>query len=86
MLGNTDSVFNAKYPTFTEEALQKDEYELAVQINSKIKAKINVPSTASQDEIKEIALKDENVIKALNGLNILKLIIIPKRLVNIVAK
>lgn len=86
MLGNTDSVFNAKYPTFTEEALQKDEYELAVQINSKIKAKINVPSTASQDEIKEIALKDENVIKALNGLNILKVIIIPKRLVNIVAK
>ena len=86
MLGNTDSVFNAKYPTFTEEALQKDEYELAVQINSKIKTKINVPSTASQDEIKEIALKDENVIKALNGLNILKVIIIPKRLVNIVAK
>lgn len=86
MLGNTTSVFNEKYPTYDEKALVKDEYELAVQINSKIKAKIVVPANATQQEIQTIALNDSSVKNALGSLNILKVIVIPKRLVNIVAK
>ena len=86
IMGGKGSIFNEKYPTYDEKALVKDEYELAVQINSKIKAKIVVPSNASQKEIEDIARNDEQVIKALSGLNVLKVIVIPKRLVNIVAK
>lgn len=86
MLGYTTSVFNEKYPVYDEKALIKDEYELAVQINSKIKAKIVVPANANDQEIKEIALNDSQVKNALGSLNILKVIVIPKRLVNIVAK
>ena len=86
MLGNTTSVFNEKYPVYDEKALVKDEYELAVQINSKIKAKIVVPSNASQQEIQDIALNDSQVKAALGAQQVLKVIVIPKRLVNIVAK
>ena len=69
-----------------EKALVKDEYELAVQINSKIKAKIVVPADASQKDIEQIAINDENVIKALGAQSVVKVIVIPKRLVNIVAR
>ena len=86
MLGSKTSVFNEKYPTFDEKALVKDEYELAVQINSKIKAKIVVPSNATQQEIQSIALEDSQVKAALGTQSVLKVIVIPKRLVNIVAK
>ena len=86
MMGFEGSVFNEKYPTVDTSALVKDEYELAVQINSKIRAKIVVPSNASQEEIQKIALADNSVKAALGTQNIVKVIVIPKRLVNIVAK
>ena len=70
----------------TNPELVKDEYELAVQINSKIKAKIVVPSNADQAEIQKIALEDSQVKAALGAQNVIKVIVIPKRLVNIVAK
>ena len=86
MMGFEGSVFKEKYPTVDTSALVKDEYELAVQINSKIRAKIVVPSNASQEEIQNIALADNSVKAALGAQNIVKVIVIPKRLVNIVAK
>ena len=85
MLGNKKSVFLAEYPAFDESALQKDEIELAVQINSKMRAKIMVSGTADNQEIEKIALSDENVIKALDGKQVKKVIVIKGRLVNIIA-
>ena len=84
ILGNKKSVFLAEYPTFEESALQKDEIELAVQLNSKVKAKIMVPGSATNEEIEKIALADENVIKALDGKQVKKVIVIKGRLVNII--
>ncbi len=85
ILGNKKSVFLADYPVCDESALQKDEVELAVQINSKMRAKIMVSGSADSEEIEKIALSDENVIKALDGKQVKKVIVIKGRLVNIIA-
>ncbi len=83
--GNKKSVFNEDFPAFDEKALVKDEIELAVQINSKVKAKILVPSDASEEEIKNIALNNEIIAKILENLTVKKVIVIKNRLVNIIA-
>lgn len=85
-MGYNFSVFKEKYPVCDTTALVKDEYELAVQINSKIRAKIVVPSNASVEEIQKVALNDAQVKNALGTQNVIKVIVIPRRLVNIVAK
>lgn len=85
-IGGTYSVFNMSYPVCDEKALVKDEYELAVQVNSRMKAKIVVPSDADNKTIENIALANEAVAGAVSGLQIVKVIVIPKRLVNIVCK
>lgn len=84
-LGMSYSVFNDKWPEFNPAALVKDEVEIAIQINGKIKAKINVATSSSEDEIKEAALNDETIKVNLEGKTVRKVIIIKGRLVNIVA-
>ncbi len=84
MLGGKNSVFYEEYPVCDESALILDEVEFAVQVNSKIKTKILLPSNITNDEIKELLLKDEKVQQELNGREIKKLIIVPKRLINII--
>ena len=86
LMGNSYSVHNRSYPKYDEKALVKDEYELAVQINSRVKARIVLPADATKEEIEKTALNDGNVVEALKGLSVVKVVVIPKRLVNIVAK
>ncbi len=86
MLGGAYPVYRRAFPVCDESALVKDEYELAVQVNSRIKCKIVVPSDADAKAIESIALSNDAVISALQGMNVLKVVVIPKRLVNIVAK
>ena len=78
------SVFNASYPIADKSAMIKDSIELAVQVNSKVKTKITVSSTASDDEIKAVALSDSAVIPFTEGKEVKKVIVIKGRLVNIV--
>lgn len=78
------SVFNQKYPIYDEKALILDEVELAVQINSKVKAKIVVPSSISKEELEKLVLNDETVKELIQGKAVKKLIAIPNRLINIV--
>ncbi len=84
MLGNKTSIFNAKYPVCDESALVLDQVEVAVQINSKMRAKIMIPNDADQDTIKEIIYADEKLAQELQDKTIKKLIVVPKRLVNII--
>ncbi|WP_194192393.1 leucine--tRNA ligase [Clostridium chrysemydis] len=86
LMGMEGSVFNQKWPEFDPSALVKDEIEIAIQINGKVKAKITVPSNSSDEVIKETALENENVIKTTEGKTIVKVIVIKGRLVNIVVK
>ena len=83
---NGYSVFNQSWPELNEKALIKDEVEIAIQINGKIKAKTNISTGLSEDQIKEIALSEPNIVEALAGKNVVKVIVIKGRLVNIVAK
>lgn len=82
--GNKTSVFCSKYPTCDQSALVKDEIEVAVQINSKMRAKIMIPTGISEDEIKQILLQDEKISAELKDKNVKKYIIIPNRLINII--
>ena len=83
-MGNKNSIFYAKYPVCDESALVLDEVEVAVQINSKMRAKVMIPSDASEEIVKEIIYKDEKLAAELGDKPIKKLIIVPKRLVNII--
>ncbi len=84
-LGMGYSIFNEKWPEFNPAALVKDEVEIAIQINGKIKSKINVSTSSSEDEIKEASLNDETIKSNLEGKTVRKVIVIKGRLVNIVA-
>ncbi len=77
-------VIDTDYPVFDPRKLVKDEIELAVQINSRVKAKIIVPANSSNEEIERIALSDSKTVELLEGKTPKKVIIIPNRIVNIV--
>ena len=83
-LGMKSSVFNSSYPECDEKALVKDEVEFAIQINSKIKCKMTLPNEIGEDDIKAILLSDEKLKQELAGKTIKKLIIVPKRLINVI--
>ena len=82
--GGRGYIMNARYPVCDESKLVLDEIELAVQINSRMRAKIVVPTTADNAEIEKIALADPTVAEALAGATPKKVIVIKNRLVNIV--
>ena len=84
--GNSKSVFLESYPTCDEAALVKDEIELAVQINSKVKSKIVVSKEATDEEIKKIALENETIAKIVEGKQVVKAIVVKGRLVNFIVK
>ncbi len=86
MLKNSFSVFNEKWPTFDPSALVKEEVEIAIQINGKIKARINIPANLDDKAIETVALEDSSVKIATEGKTIIKVIVIKGRLVNIVVK
>ena len=83
MLGQKYSVFDQRYPVADEKALVREEAELAVQVNSKLRARITVPVGAAKEEIERAAL--EAVSAQLAGAAPKKVIIVPGRLVNIIA-
>ena len=86
LFGNSSSVFNETWPTFDENALIKDEVEIAIQVNGKIKERIMIPTSASDDEISKLALANETIQKETEGKTVIKVIVIKGRLVNIVVK
>ncbi|SFD15643.1 leucine--tRNA ligase [Clostridium uliginosum] len=86
LLGFNSTIFNEKWPEFNPQALVKDEVEIAIQINGKIKAKINIPSNLNEDEIKKVSLENQTIKENTEGKNVLKVIVIKGRLVNIVVK
>ncbi|MCH5298240.1 MAG: leucine--tRNA ligase [Ruminococcus sp.] len=79
-------VAEQQWPEYDESKCVEDSIEIAVQVNGKIKAKINVAVNAEQDEVLALAKSDENVAKAISGMNIVKEIYVKGRIVNIVVK
>ena len=84
MLGNKKSIFLSNYPEYDEKALVKDEIEIAIQINSKVRAKAVIASDLSDEEIKQVVLNNETIIPLIEGKEVKKVIIIKGRLVNVI--
>jgi len=85
-LGHDENIVNHAWPQYDANALVQDEIQMIIQVNGKLRAKIMVASESSKDDIEQQAFKDENVQRFIEGLTVVKVIVIPKRLVNIVVK
>ena len=85
-IAQTGSVHHASWPTFDPKATVADEIEVVVQINGKVREKIMVSSSVTREQQQEIALADEKIQTLTAGKTIVKIISIPKKLVNIVVK
>ena len=85
-LGHEGTITFEAFPTFDESLLVDDTVEIPVQINGKVRARVHVPTEASQDEIDQIALADDRVASLIEGKNVVKTIVVPGRMVNLVVK
>lgn len=85
VLGHQGTISYVAWPTYDERKLVQKEVEIVVQFSGKIKARINVAADLTKDELEKVVLEDELVQKELAGKTIKKLIIVPGKLVNIIA-
>lgn len=76
----------AEWPEYDESKCVDESVEIVVQVNGKIKAKLNIPVDADKDAVLDLAKNDENVKKAIDGMKIIKEIVVPKKIVNLVVK
>ena len=83
-LGHKNSIEFEKFPEFEEKYLVEDEIEYPVSFNGKMRFKLTLPTDLSASQIEELALKDERVLQQLAGNNPKKIIIVPKKIINIV--
>ena len=79
-------MLKVRWPEFDAELAAEDELEYPVQVNGKLRARIHVAASASEEEVRAKALADEKVIQHLAGLRVVKIIVVPQKLVSIVAK
>ena len=86
MLGEKGSLLKASWPKFDAGLAKEDELEIPVQINGKLRSRITVPADSSESFVLNGALADEKVQLAIGGKQIVKKIVVPKKLVNIVVR
>ncbi|EWC39862.1 leucine--tRNA ligase [Stutzerimonas stutzeri] len=84
-LGKQGAIIDAQWPKVDESALVQDNLTLVVQVNGKLRGQIEVPASASREEVEAAARGNENVLRFTEGLTIRKVIVVPGKLVNIVA-
>ena len=85
-LGHQGSIDHASWVKADDAAMVDDEKLVVVQVNGKVRAKITVPADMGEEDIKQIALADANVMKFLDGLSVVKVIYVPGKLLSFVAK
>ena len=84
-LGHDEAVIDAAWPAVDESALVKDTLEMVVQVNGKVRAKLTVPASADKESVEALAREEANVVRFTEGKTIRKVIVVPGKLVNIVA-
>jgi len=84
-LGKQGAIIDAQWPKVDESALVQDSLTLVVQVNGKLRGQIEVPAAATREEVEAAARGNENVLRFTEGLTIRKVIVVPGKLVNIVA-
>jgi leucyl-tRNA synthetase len=83
-LGKPYSIHTQSWPNFDRELAKEDEITLVLQVNGKVRDRIQVPASISDDEARKLALENENIQRHLEGAEPRQVIVVPKRLVNIV--
>jgi leucyl-tRNA synthetase len=83
-LGKSGSAIEVAWPSYLEEAIQQDEILLVIQVNGKVRSRMHVPANTEQDAIKSMALADDRIVARMAGRSAKKVIVVPKKLVNIV--
>ncbi|MCF6159224.1 MAG: leucine--tRNA ligase [wastewater metagenome] len=86
VMGNRPSIFYHSWPAYDKDAIQEEVVEIVIQINSKVRGHLPVPADVSNDELKRRVLSDERIAGLLNGKKVVNTIVVPKKLVNIVAR
>ncbi|MPQ70890.1 MULTISPECIES: leucine--tRNA ligase [unclassified Pseudomonas] len=84
-LGHDGAIIDASWPVLDDSALVQDSLQLVIQVNGKLRGQIDMPASASREEIEAAARINENVLRFTDGLTIRKVIVVPGKLVNIVA-
>ncbi|WP_408954887.1 leucine--tRNA ligase [Natroniella sp. ANB-PHB2] len=85
-LGYEESVHQQSWPEYNDEAIKKDEITIVIQVNGKVRDKVEVAADIKEDKLKEVVKEQENVQRYLEGKEIIKEIVVPKKLVNLVVK
>jgi leucyl-tRNA synthetase len=85
-LGEKGSLLKAPWPKYDPELAKEDEIQIPVQVNGKLRAVVTVPSGSTEDAIRDVALADEKIRSSIAGKNILKQIIVPGKLINLVVR
>ena len=85
ILGNKEGISYATWPTYDESALVEDEVEVVFQINGKVRGKANVARDLAKEELEKIAMENETIKENIAGKTVRKVIVVPNKLVNIVA-
>ncbi|MDI9479705.1 MAG: leucine--tRNA ligase [Syntrophomonadaceae bacterium] len=86
MMGGANSIHLQSWPTYDPAALVQDEIEIVLQISGKVRDRIMAPPDASEDELRALALDNPKIKELTKGQNIAKIIVVPRKLVNIVVK
>ncbi len=84
ILGNNDSITIQEFPVFDTKHLIEDSFEYPIQINGKVRATLNFPADMSKEEIEKLVMENDLVLKWLEGATPKKVIVVPKRIVNVV--
>lgn len=84
ILGNKESIFKTSWPKYDPALLVEENVEMVIQINGKVRSKVEVSRDISEDKLKELVLKDEKLVPWLDGKRPKKFIVVPQKLVNIV--
>jgi len=84
ILGNKESIFKAAWPKYDPKLLIEENVELVIQVNGKVRSKIEVPRDIPEDKLKELVLKDGKLAPWLEGKSPKKFILVPQKLINIV--
>jgi leucyl-tRNA synthetase len=85
-IGKTDSLADAPWPSYDPAIAAEEEITIVIQINGKLRSRINVPAEEEAEKIKDLAMADEKIVKMVEGKQVVKVVYVPKKLVNIVVK
>lgn len=86
MIGKDGSIFSISWPKYDDSALVQDEVEVVVQVNGKVRDKMNIPANTSKEDMEKLAMENTKIKDFVEGKTVVKIVGVPNKLVNIVVK